>query len=507
MNRRNLLRGAAGFTLALPLLPSLQQRNAKAAPGDSPAFFVAMGTGHGGVWGENLYPVDSTLNHSDTYGHEIRRGALLPEISGSRASLSPVLSAGSDKLSAALARKMNVIRGVDVGFYLAHHTGGHLGNFAANVGDAADQLAIRDQGRATIDQIMAWSESFYPSGSPILERSMTMGLPNFSYNWASPGDPQSALQPIATLTSSQALFNRIFVPPSDPGETRPLIVDRVLEDYRRLRNGNRRLSSGDRQRLDDHMGRIDELERKLNVTISCDNVAVPTRDSDVLESETTDFPVNPTAQTEYWQLFNDVIVAAFACGSSRIATMHIGEIFSDYAGDWHQEIAHKAAEIDGVEQGILADAHQRFFEGVFVDLATKLDGVEALEGQTLLDCSYVQWTHESGAFTHSNISTPVISAGSAGGQFQTGNYLDYRNLDLVAGNEYDAATEVNHAGLLYTQYLATVMNAMGIPRAEWEEPGGGYGLEFYTDYFGTQAHHQSVSGDLSSDLPFLRGTV
>ena len=57
---------------------------------------------------------------------------------------------------------MNVIAGLDVPFYLAHHTGGHLGNFARNDGNGGDGALAQSNPRRTLDQIMAWSNSFYP---------------------------------------------------------------------------------------------------------------------------------------------------------------------------------------------------------------------------------------------------------------------------------------------------------------------------------------------------------
>jgi hypothetical protein len=71
---------------------------------------------------------------------------------------------------------------------------------------------------------------------------------------------------------------------------------------------------------------------------------------------------------------------------------------------------------------------------VFLDLVAKLDAVPNGDGTTLLDDGLVQWTQESGAFTHDSISNPVILAGGAGGSLSTGSYLDYRNLGAVAND-------------------------------------------------------------------------
>ena len=166
---------------------------------------------------------------------------------------------------------------------------------------------------------MAWSNSFYPDLTTILKRVMVVGEGRMSYGWSSPQTKSGTIEELAATTSSLSLFNQIFVPTEDPAEKRPPIVDRVIEDYKRLRNGNRRLSAADKQRLDEHLDRLDELQRKLNVTVSCGDVMPPLNDSqDELSSSA--YPVDPDAQKRYWQLFNDVVVAAFICGTSRIAS-------------------------------------------------------------------------------------------------------------------------------------------------------------------------------------------
>src|SRR5262245_17320650 len=284
------------------------------------------------------------------------------------------------------------------------------------------------------------------------------------FGWSNPQQKSGDIEHVPYETSSKALFDKIFVPP-DPTETkRPPIVDRVLADHKRLRQDSR-LSKLDRQRLDDHLARLDELERKLNAEVSCGSVEVPTEDSrDELDAPS--FTLDPEAHKRYWKLFNDVIVAAFACDTSRIATLHVRNQFHDYAGDWHESIAHQS-HADDYAQGVMHDHHQRIFEHVFLDLATKLDAVADGDGSTLLDAAFMHWTHESGPYTHDAVSMPVLTAGSAGGFFKTGNYLDYRDLTNVAHIMEYGGTEITHSGLSYNQWLGGVLQGMGLPPSEY----------------------------------------
>ncbi|HSN99317.1 MAG TPA: DUF1552 domain-containing protein [Candidatus Nanopelagicales bacterium] len=505
INRRMFLRGAAGFTLAIPFLPSLLgDKLAHAAGG--PKRFVALATGHGGVWQPRMYPVESTLSQNTTYaGHAVRRGALSLDVANGIASLSPVLSGDSSRFTSQIAQKMNVLRGLDVTFYLAHHRGGHLGNYGDNDGNGSDGQLVQSDRRPTIDQVLAFSQSFYGDLSTIKERSLVVGSGGMSHGYSNPGMQTGDVQSITPENDSLALFNRIFVPPADPAEQRPLIVDRVLDDYKRLRNTNRRLSESDRRRLDDHIDRVSELERKLNIQVSCGDVMPPTSSS--TDEWGSSFGVDPEAQRRFWQLMNDVIAVAFACNTCRVVTMNIGDTFSDYVGDWHQDVAHQA-NVDAGRHDILAQAHQRFFEDVFLDLVTKLDAVQDPSGGSVLDHSLVQWSQESGCVTHDPIEMCVVTAGSADGFFTTGNYCDYRNLEKPAAVAAGSNLVNSHIGLVYNQWLGNVLQSMGLSPAEYERDGrGGYGLvQLSTEgwYAGYQKYDDQELGVMSEMLPFIK---
>lgn len=520
LNRRLFLRGAAGFTLALPVLPSLLEDEAEAAP-TGVRRFVAFGTPHGGVWPQNMYPTDPQGPETMTYGgHPIRRSDLPMTANNGRNIISPVLSAASDVLTEQIRSKLNLVRGLDVTFYLAHHRGGHLGNYAENDGNGMDGQALT-QHRPTIDQIMAWSDNFYPNLSTILERSLVIGRPGMSANWSNPGSQSGVVQNITPESNSLVLFNRIFVPDDDPMETRPPIVDRVIDDYHRLRQGNRRLSAEDRRRLDDHLDRLDELQRKLNVAVSCGDIPVPTVSSNEVQNQANPaFHLNASAQAQYWSLLNDVIVAAFICDTSRIASILAGTYHSDYDGDWHQEIAHQSElptwpfpntplpDNGGPSpQSYTVQHHQRFFEDVFLDLVGKLDAVPDGDG-TLLDRTLVQWTQESGSRTHDPIELPIVTAGSGDEYFRTGQYVDYRNLNSPAHNANGDNAVDSHTGLVYNQWLGTVCTAMGLDKNEYESGQyGGYGelvLSSEGWYAGQGKYPSAVLDVMGEELPYLK---
>lgn len=501
MNRRSFLKGLG----ALPLLPSLLSRSALAQV-VQPKFFIQFCTDHGGIWTSNMFPATSASAQTQTYGgRTIRRAPLALNVANGVASLSPVLSAASSAFTAGLAAKMNVIQGLDIPCYIAHHTGGHLGNFARNDGNGGDGAELQKGPRRTIDQVLGWSPAFYPTLDGIRQRALTMGR-RISYNFANPATKTGAIQEIVATDNSLQLFDQLFPPMTGGPAPRAPIVDKVLDGYRRLRDGNRRLSAADKQRLDDHLQRLDELQRRLNVssTVTCSRPARPASSNHQLYGG--NFAVDPAKHTSWYTLLNDVTVAAMSCGLSRIATIKVDPTFSTYAGDWHQDIAHKADLATGAAQATISAAHQRFFEGVFLDMARKLNAVSDGMGGTLLDHTLLVWTQESGNITHNNFSMPVITFGGAGGAFTTGQHVDYRN---TAASLAPADVEKQYPGLFYQQWLGMVLRQFGIPTSEWAEPNhGGYGYRYamvnWAALTTAQAYPDSMWNLTGEPLPFLK---
>jgi hypothetical protein len=515
-SRRLFLVGTGGFTLALPFMPSLLGSTAQAQAFTAKPRFVGMATHHGAAWGRNMFPAESLLTESSALytDHQIKRGALRATVNGANASLSTVLTAPSTLLSERIVSKMNVLRGVDVGFYLSHNTGGHLGNFARSdrqfvEGDYVSRLGGHIP---TIDQVMAWSPSFYSDIASIRERSMNVGTSggsSVSWGYSNPQAKSGEVQPVPSINSSLQLFNSIFIaaqPTAPVAAPRAPVVDRVMESYRRLKAGTfgdaRRLSAEDKRRLDDHMTRLSELERRVNVaaSASCSTVAKPSQNADYALRDN-----DPDAAKRVFKLFNDVIVAGFICGTSRIATIYSTQLWSNYAGDWHQEVAHLATQPDGAKQKLICEAYQRFFENVFLDLVNKLD-VEEANGKTYLDSTLVQWTQESGPSTHDPISLPIITAGSANGFFKTGAYLDYRNKNAPSlGQPQNPAFADLQTGILYNRWLATVLQSMGVPPSEFERNGKkGYGSTFTDTYYGKGFWPERLYADASQIMPLMK---
>jgi hypothetical protein len=508
VTRRQMLVGLGGTMLALPVLPSLLSRAYAADPifTRKPRLFW-LTTDHGGAFESSMFPNSSLLTDKlDLFSdHAIRSGTLKATAAGGQNVISPVLSAKASSFSDTLVSKMNVLHGLDVPFYIGHNTGLHLGNYARNDGNGSDGVAVQGDKRPTIEQIMAWSPSFYPDLGSTRERSMIMSSRPVSWNYSDPAAQSGTIDNVRGYTSSLELFNQIFVPPDSSQPKRIPIADRVLESYKRLRNGNRRLSAADKQRLDDHIARIAELQRRLGATASCGGVDRPIDDASRHNANSA------IDATRYGQLFNDVVTAAFVCGTSRIGVLGYGptDKFVAFGGDWHQEVAHQWQAPD--KQALIVDSYQKIFEGVFLDLAQKLD-VEEAPGMTYLDNSLLVWSQECCMETHQSISIPVVTFGSAAGSLKTGLFVDYRRVGNPDSTYDPHAGGTMALGLLYNQFLATVLQSMAVPPSEFERWGHkGYGVPFLSKQIGGPPyakHYVNTSSryfQMASDiLPMLK---
>ena len=485
LNRRHFLQGL-GCSLALPFLPSLSARAATSSP--NLKYFFAMGTMHGGVPMEDWAPIDRPLNEVQLYNgdpaqgfdHKMRFGALRDLTRPATHAYNP---SGAPELSRVLGSflnpyldKLTLLNGLDVMYYMPHQWGGNLGNFhgMVNENEIANSLLLPSM--PTIDRVIARSPSFYGAGDPFTVRSINFN-PDRGLNISMDGPVGSVESAPTTASSPRALFDSIFgdisTDASAPSDPRLSIIDRVLNDYNRVMNSpngeGSRISNADRNRLDEFVTGLRDAERKFeNVAAggSADDLSPPDPSIDVSAADMRHSVLEPKIKA-----YLDVIVAAFKCGRSRVATTGLNQLSDDFNGNWHQDIAH------GGRSDIWLDyiiRHNRFAaEHVFGYMVEQLDvSIDGVSDTTYLDNSLLVWNHECGQKTHIPVSLPTLVAGSAGGFLKTGELVDYRNLssDAVArwaGSRPDLA-HTSRPGIPYNRWLYTALRAMGIPDSDYK---------------------------------------
>jgi len=107
--------------------------------------------------------------------------------------------------------RLNVLRGFDIPFSIAHHTGGHLGNFARNDGNDAEGKQMQAHPWPTIDDVMAWSPRFYQQPAQVRQRVVVTGdRRDYSWTYSNPAARSGAIQPLQITEDPRALFDLVI---------------------------------------------------------------------------------------------------------------------------------------------------------------------------------------------------------------------------------------------------------------------------------------------------------
>lgn len=461
-------------------------------------FFIHFWTNHGGLNPASWRP--ALPSHWDPSEEEVMYGGdpmlgLDHRIHHKR--LDQMLTNGQlsdvfDSRFNPLLAKMNIVDGLGLMFGGSHHQGGFLGNFHGNNNrdfrtgvDASLQFVPPIP---TLDQILAQSSNFYPAADP-----RTMPVVNF----AGAGMTSSfklnngTIQPVAQQWPINDMFYYLFGGPtsvqSAPG--RLTILDRIHEDYHRLvspAGAGAKLSREDAQVVQQHMDSINQVERRINNMVqgaSCNTIGISsTRYGPTDPHSNQDAFHQATRQlfAEQWSIYVDMMVTAINCGLCRVFTVPLGNP-TDYSGDYHQNVAHLWNT--PTAQGYIEDAHHFVAQYFIHPLLERLNDVATTDGRRLLDNGLVVWQHECWYATHEGKLLPTMMAGSAGGYFRTGYYIDYQNLSN-RGLQSEAVIRstglidpMHPYALLYpgvpmNQWLHTVFESMGISRTEYVQLSG-----------------------------------
>jgi hypothetical protein len=228
---------------------------------------------------------------------------------------------------------------------------------------------------------------------------------------------------------------------------RQSILDRVSNDLTRL---SAEVGVADRQRLEQHLTYLREVESRLNAqSQGIAQCAVPPR------------PVTPSGAEAYGRIGDlqiDLMVLALACAQTRVATLQWSRSVSDVRFTWlgidegHHTLSH-LPDSDTVAQNKLVQINGWYAEK-FASIVTKLKAYPEGDG-TLFDNCLLLWCNElAKGNLHSRIDAPYVLAGSAGGALRTGRFLEYSG-------------DVAHNDL-----LVSILNTLGVPdttfgRREW----------------------------------------
>jgi hypothetical protein len=276
----------------------------------------------------------------------------------------------------------------------------------------------------------------------------------------------------------QDLFGNLQVKQPDPagdratkmtGRIRGSVVSFVHREFAGLR---RHLGVAERRQLDHDLQNLSEIEQGFR------SIGAPAGAGCVKPEPIAAVPASGDTVQKIADLQLRIIVQAFACDLTRVATLSLGDANSYFTlpgvkmSDNYHEIAHKtwgtmkpgakeaADELVGVDTWF----HARFAE--YID---RFKEIRTGSG-TLLDDSFVLFANALGhGGAHTANKVPFIVAGRAGGRVKTGQYLNYPNVTSFTSPR-PALSSQPQGVRCHNDLLTTIGQVFGLPLQSYGLP-------------------------------------
>lgn len=395
LSRRSFLR-AAGVAVALPALPSLLSRRARADVAADTKRFVALYWPNGTTMRQDWQLSGSGSNYTLGTAH---------------AALEPLQS------------RFSMFQNLDTnsGGTPAHSRGTAAFLTAASISDpdtptvdiSIDQAIADALSPPTPIRSLHLGPSPYPGGNPS-DTGWSSGY-NTYLSWQSPDAPNAALE------SARTAFDQIYVPPDAnavEAEKRVALQQSVLDHtLEQLATIAPRLGSEDRQRLDRYLTAVRQVEQGLDA---------PTTTAQCGDAD--DRPDDGQSFADHTRSMLDVLTLALACDATRIVTysMDYGFGNKDFTflgmGSYkHHNLGHGGTAPERVAANA---AIVRWYQDQIAYVLTQLDSIEE-DGGTVLDKSMVYVGSDvADAWSHAKNDLPMMLAGGGGGALNPGRLID-----------------------------------------------------------------------------------
>jgi hypothetical protein len=271
---------------------------------------------------------------------------------------------------------------------------------------------------------------------------------------------QGSDQPVANTTDPFVLFSDVF---SDLG-TDPTLMTRlrarrksVLDTVdKRFQAIQKKVSKEDAAKLEQHLTSVRTVEQQLA------NGGGVIGGSCQMPDPGATFDVNDPANfAKIAKIHIDLLVMAFACDLTRVGTLQFSAAtnnrpspFLTYNGSPILDDEHSLSHMPDSATDAVGKLRviRTWYLSQLLYLLQALDAVPE-GGGTMLDNTVVLLFSEiTKGNTHSHMDAPFILAGSGGGYFKTGQFIDYPG-------------DVSHCRL-----LTSILNAMDIPSTGFGDP-------------------------------------
>jgi hypothetical protein len=195
------------------------------------------------------------------------------------------------------------------------------------------------------------------------------------------------------------------------------ILDIVMDDAKAM---NGQLGRNDRNKLDEYMTGVREIERRIE---KAESFGPPPEPGVPAPGEGI-----PPRYQEHIRLLFDMLLLAFKTDQTRISSFllaHDGSnrSFSDLGfNEGHHSLSHHQHATDKIEKIAKIGT---FYTEQLAYFLERMKATEDVDGNTLLHNSMIVWgSGLSDANRHTHNDLPIIMAGNGGGAFQTGRHIE-----------------------------------------------------------------------------------
>jgi hypothetical protein len=246
--------------------------------------------------------------------------------------------------------------------------------------------------------------------------------------------------PVTKDVDPQSVFDRLFTngDPHETPESRAIrendsksVLDFVMDDASRTQ---KKLASADKQKLDEYLTSIREIEIRLERAKNEPPPPLPegaVRPETAYDSSTEKKVGISSSSTEYpthLQLMIDMMVLAFQADLTRIITFPFADEGSNQSYPWgdanvpHHVTSHHMG--DPAKMELLAKINM-YHLSHFAYMLKKLDAIKEGDGNSILDNSLIAYgSGNSDGNRHNHDNLPFVLLGKGGNTIRTGRHLD-----------------------------------------------------------------------------------